>query len=295
MNNKDLIYFLKVAELKHLGYASQNLNLTQPALSKSIARLEKVCQTRLFKRLGRGLELTEAGRLLYQRGRVLQNTYDETLRQIAEMGAGLSGVVRLGSAGSATQFLLPSVCRVMQQRTPNIKIEIQIGMNDVLYGMMARNELDFILGPIVESDKPVVTVPVTEDRVVVAASRYHPLAGKEASAAQLSRCGWILPAKSVAMRKWLDRYFFAHHCPALDVRIEISSLAAAPELIAESGLLSFISENSLSEEVFASRLVRVKNDDVVMARSFGITYLAENTLSPAAQRVIETIRHYKDL
>ncbi len=295
MNNKDLIYFLKVAELKHLGYASQNLNLTQPALSKSISRLEKLCQTRLFKRLGRGLELTEAGHLLYQRGRVLQNSFDETLRQIAEMGAGLSGVVRLGSAGSATQFLLPAVCRVMQQLAPNIKLEIQIGMNDVLYGMMRRNELDFILGPIVKNDRPVITLPVTEDRVVVAAGKNHPLAGKEASAAQLSRYGWILPAKSVAMRKWLDRYFFDNHCPALDVRIEISSLAAAPELIAESGLLSFISENSLSEEVFASRLVRVQNDDVVMARSFGITYLAENTLSPAAQRVIEVIKDYKNL
>lgn len=295
MNNKDLIYFLKVAELKHLGYASQNLNLTQPALSKSISRLEKLCQTRLFKRLGRGLELTEAGHLLYQRGRVLQNSFDETLRQIAEMGAGLSGVVRLGSAGSATQFLLPAVCRVMQQLAPNIKLEIQIGMNDVLYGMMRRNELDFILGPIVKNDRPVITLPVTEDRVVVAAGKNHPLAGIEASAAQLSRYGWILPAKSVAMRKWLDRYFFDNHCPALDVRIEISSLAAAPELIAESGLLSFISENSLSEEVFASRLVRVKNDDVVMARSFGITYLAENTLSPAAQRVIEVIKDYKNL
>lgn len=295
MNNKDLIYFLKVAELKHLGYASQNLNLTQPALSKSISRLEKLCQTRLFKRLGRGLELTEAGHLLYQRGRVLQNSFDETLRQIAEMGAGLSGVVRLGSAGSATQFLLPAVCRVIQQLAPNIKLEIQIGMNDVLYGMMRRNELDFILGPIVKNDRPVITLPVTEDRVVVAAGKNHPLAGKEASAAQLSRYGWILPAKSVAMRKWLDRYFFDNHCPALDVRIEISSLAAAPELIAESGLLSFISENSLSEEVFASRLVRVQNDDVVMARSFGITYLAENTLSPAAQRVIEVIKDYKNL
>ncbi|WP_369789711.1 LysR family transcriptional regulator [Rouxiella sp. WC2420] len=295
MNNKDLIYFLKVAELKHLGYASQNLNLTQPALSKSISRLEKLCQTRLFKRLGRGLELTEAGQLLYQRGRLLQNSFDETLRQIAEMGAGLSGVVRLGSAGSATQFLLPAVCRVMQQLAPNIKLEIQIGMNDVLYGMLRRNELDFILGPIVKGDRPVITLPVTEDRVVVAASRHHPLAGKEASAAQLSRYGWILPAKSVAMRKWLDRYFFANHCPALDVRIEISSLAAAPELIAESGLLSFISENSLSEEVFASRLVRVLNDDVAMTRSFGITYLAENTLSPAAQRVIEVIKEYKSL
>ncbi len=295
MNNKDLIYFLKVAELKHLGYASQNLNLTQPALSKSISRLEKLCQTRLFKRLGRGLELTEAGELLYQRGRVLQNSFDETLRQLAEMGSGLSGVVRLGSAGSATQFLLPAVCRVMQQLAPNIKLEIQIGMNDVLYGMLRRNELDLILGPIVTSDQPVITLPVTEDRVVVAASKHHPLAGKVASAAQLSRYGWILPAKSVAMRKWLDHYFFANHCPALDVRIEISSLAAAPELIAESGLLSFISENSLSEEVFASRLTRVENDEVVMARSFGITYLAENTLSPAAQRLIEVIKDYKNL
>lgn len=292
MNNRDLEYFIAAAKIMNLGLASQNLNITQPALSKSIARLEKDLNIRLFKRAGRGLALTEAGEILYQRGLVLQSSWNEMAKIMSELSSGKGGIVRIGSAGSATQYLLPEVSWRLQQAAPGVKLEIQIGMNDVLFSMLERHELDLIIGPLVGYDKPVVQHPVTADRVVVAASRSHPLAGKHSTLRDLSRYSWILPAKTVSMRQWLERLFYENHCPAPDVKIEISSLAAVPALIASSGLLSFISENSLAEEAFASRLVRIDNDQLVMERRVGITYLQEALLSPATQHVIEIIRGY---
>ena len=287
MNNRDLDYFIAAAKIMNLGQASQNLNITQPALSKSIARLENDLNIKLFTRSGRGLALTEAGSVLYQRGLTLQSAWDEVAKTMAELSNGCGGVVRVGSAGSATQFLLPEVCKRLQRDVPNLKLEIQIGMNDVLFSLLERHELDIIIGPLVGYNKPVVQRPVTSDRVVVAASREHPLAGKPASLRDLSRYGWILPAKTVSMRQWLERMFYENHCPALDVKIEISSLAAVPGLIASSGLLSFISENSLAEKEFASRLARIDNEQLVMTRRVGITWLADAFISPATRQVID--------
>lgn len=292
MNNRDLEYFIVAAKIMNLGQASQNLNITQPALSKSIARLEKDLNIKLFKRSGRGLVLTEAGAILYQRGLMLQSSWDDVAKTMAELSSGCGGVVRVGSAGSATQFLLPEVCKRLQREVPNVKLEIQIGMNDVLFALLERHELDIIIGPLVGYNKPVVQHPVTADRVVVAASREHPLVGKTATLRDLSRYGWILPAKTVSMRQWLERMFYENHCPALDVKIEISSLAAVPGLIASSGLLSFISENSLAEKEFASRLTRIDNDQLVMARRVGITYLQDAFISPATQQVIDATCAY---
>jgi len=287
MNNRDLDYFIAAAKIMNLGQASQNLNITQPALSKSIARLENDLNIKLFTRSGRGLALTEAGSVLYQRGLTLQSAWDEVAKTMTELSNGSGGVVRVGSAGSATQFLLPEVCKRLQRDVPNLKLEIQIGMNDVLFSLLERHELDIIIGPLVGYNKPVVQRPVTSDRVVVAASREHPLAGRPASLRDLSRYGWILPAKTVSMRQWLERMFYENHCPALDVKIEISSLAAVPGLIASSGLLSFISENSLAEKEFASRLTRIDNEQLVMTRQVGITWLEDAFISPATRQVID--------
>lgn len=292
MNNRDLEYFVAAAKIMNLGQASQNLNITQPALSKSIARLEKELNIKLFKRAGRGLALTEAGAFLYQRGLMLQSAWDEMGKIMSELSSGSGGIVRVGSAGSATQYLLPEVCRRLQQQVPNVRLEIQIGMNDVLFSMLEQHALDIIIGPLVGYNKPLIQLPVTADRVVVAASRSHPLAGKPASLRDLSRYGWILPAKTVSMRQWLERMFYENHCPAPDVKIEISSLAAVPGLIASSGLLSFISENSLAEKEFASRLTRIDNEQLVMERRVGITYLEDAYLSPATQQVIAATRQY---
>lgn len=287
MNNRELDYFMEAARIMNLGLASQNLNITQPALSKSIARLEKDLNIKLFKRSGRGLVLTEAGEILYQRGLMLQSSWDEVAKTMAELSNGRRGVVRVGSAGSATQFLLPEVSKRLLQEAPNVKLEIQIGMNDVLFTLLEKHELDIIIGPLVGYNKPVVQIPVTTDRVVVAASRAHPLADGPASLRDLIRYGWILPAKTVSMRQWLERIFYENHCPAPDVKIEISSLAAVPGLIASSGLLSFISENSLAEKEFASLLTRIDNNQLVMTRRVGITYLQDAFLSPATQQVID--------
>lgn len=292
LNNRDLDYFIVAARMLNLGIASQNLNITQPALSKSIARLEKELGISLFSRSGRGLILTEAGEVLYQRGIILQHSREEIVTLMAELGSGNKGVVRIGSAGSATQYLLPTVCRQLQEEAPGIKLEIQIGMNDILFGKLERHELDIIIGPLVDYHQPVVQYPVTSDRVVVAASRNHPLAGKSATLRELARYGWILPAASVRMRQWLERVFDQHHCPPPEVRIEVSSLAAAPDLIASSGLLSFISENSLAEDAFASRLARIDIPQLVMERRVGITSLQDAWLSPATRKVIEVTRRY---
>ncbi|MFS7316559.1 LysR family transcriptional regulator [Rahnella rivi] len=290
LNNRDLEYFVTAAEIMNLRLASQNLNITQPALSKSITRLEKELNIKLFKRAGRGLELTEAGRVLYQRGLALQSSYLELGEIMNELSSGAGGIVRVGVSGSATQFLLPEICKMLQSQVPNMKLEIQIGMNDVLFTLLERHAIDVIIGPLVNYDSPVVQLPVTADRVIVAASRDHPLAGKPASLRELSRYGWILPAKTVSMRQWLDKMFYENHCPPPDVKVEISSLASVPGLIAKSGLLSFLSENILVEEEFLSRLIRIDNDQLVMERRVGITWLEGAFLSPATQKVIDVTK-----
>lgn len=287
---RDLLYFAKVAELGHLGRASQALHITQPALSKCIDRLEETYGADLFERSGRGIRLTDAGKLLYERSLLVERTLDETHRQIASLGKGLAGLVRVGAAATIAEFVMPTVCRVLQQEAPAVVIELQIGMNDVLHESLRKRLLDVVVGPLGTRDEELVELPICEDYVVVAASATHPLAGKQVSLEEMAGYGWVLPAQSVATRQWLERAFESHGLPAPRAAVMTSSIAAVPQLIAETGLLSFISRRNLHEGRFTPGLVEVFNADTTMKRKFGVVHRTDAYLSPATHRFIQIVQ-----
>ncbi len=68
MELRDIEYFEEIAEQRHLGRAADRLGLSQPALSKSLRRLEEAMQVKLFNRNAKGLELTAEGSLLLSKG-----------------------------------------------------------------------------------------------------------------------------------------------------------------------------------------------------------------------------------
>ena len=291
---RDLIYFAKVAELGHLGRAAQALHITQPALSKCIDRLEDNYGAALFERSGRGIRLTDAGRLLQERARVIERTLDETRREIASLGEGVAGLVKIGAAATIAEFIMPTVCHALQEEAPAVVVELQIGMNDVLHEALRKRLLDVVIGPLGSPDESLVQIPIVADAVVVAASATHPLAGRHATLEAMSRCGWVLPAQSVATRQWLESVFAAHGLPLPRAAVMTSSIAAVPRLIAETGLLSFISRRNLEAGRFTPALVELPNPDTTMTRQFGVVHRNDGYLSPAARRIIEIVREQNE-
>lgn len=287
---RDLLYFVKVAELGHLGRASQALHITQPALSKCIDRLEETYGADLFERSGRGIRLTDAGRLLYERSLLVERTLDETHRQVSSLGKGLAGLIRVGAAATAAEFIMPTACRVLQQEAPAVVIDLQIGMNDVLHDSLRNRLLDVVIGPLGARDDELVEIPITDDPVVVAVSARHPLAGRHASLSEMCEYGWVLPARSVATRQWLEQVFAAHGLPPPRAALMTSSINAVPRLIAETGLLSFISRRNLNDQRFAPGLVEVFNEGTTMMRKFGVVHRNDAYLSPATQRFIQIVQ-----
>jgi DNA-binding transcriptional LysR family regulator len=287
---RDLSYFAQVAELGHLGRAADALHITQPALSKCIDRLEAVYGATLFKRSGRGILLTEAGRLLHQRARQIEQALDETHREMTSLGQGLAGLVRVGAAATVAEFLMPVVCRVLQQAAPLVSLELQIGMNDVLHEALRKGQLDMVIGPLGLPDDDFTATEIAQDTVVVTVSATHALAGKHATLTEMSEYGWVLPARSVALRQWLERVFSDRGLPPPRAAISTSSIAAVPRLIAETGLLSFISRRNLASGRFSPGLVEVYNPEITMTRSFALLHRADAFLSPAALRFMEIVQ-----
>ena len=107
MELRDLRYFETIANLEHVGRASEQLHRTQPALTSCVRRLEEECGAPLFEKSGRGIRLTAAGKVLLKWSQRLRFAVADAKREIGDIGRGMSGHVRLGIVPTAAQFLLP--------------------------------------------------------------------------------------------------------------------------------------------------------------------------------------------
>ncbi|WP_145004095.1 LysR family transcriptional regulator [Pseudomonas oryzihabitans] len=289
---RDLVYFIKVAQLGHLGRAAEALHLSPSALSKCIDRLEAQYAAELFQRVGRSIRLTEAGHLLLTNAVQVERLLDQTQRQTASLGQGLSGSVRVGAAATSADYLLPAACSALQMEAPAVVVELQIGMNDVLRDLLRKGLLDIVVGPLGQDDEELHEQPISADEVVVVAHRDHPLStGVAVALSRFAHHRWLLSPPTVATRQWLDAAFVRHGQPPPAVAIVTNSIAAAPQLIAETGLLSFISRRNLSTFGRAYDLVEVAvaANALTLERRFGILRRAGSYLSPATTRFIELL------
>src|SRR5687767_7852705 len=107
---RDIQYFTVVAQLGHVGRAAEELGLSQPALSKSLRRLESVLGAKLVSRTPKGVDLTAVGAALSARARGLRLSLDDIAREAADLREGNAGQVRIGCGPDIGLSLLPMAC-----------------------------------------------------------------------------------------------------------------------------------------------------------------------------------------
>ena len=284
---RDLRYFETIAETGHVGRAAKKLFRTQPALTGAVRRLEETLGTALFERVGRGIRLTAAGAALHARARALRIASEEAVREIAELGQGLAGLVRVGMVPTVARFLLPPLCREFLKEAPGVTFRTLIGHDDLLRKELKAGELDVVVSFSSRADPEIGAHSLFHDECVVVASRSHPIFRKRPRMKDLLDYRWVLAGPAVTTREWLDTAFHAHGLPSPTVQIETNLMMILPPLIEQSNLLSFVSRRHLAR---GSALKEVPIKETTMSRKFAVTYRKDSYLSPAANRCIEMLR-----
>lgn len=290
MDLRDLGYFETIAELGHLGRAAQKLNRSQPALTKSIQRLEESLGTRLFERDGRRIKLTPVGELLKVRGKQLQQSVAETQREIRDFANGVMGNIRLGCAASMADHLLPHLTATLLSRAPQITLNLVIGQDDLLRESLFSGRLDMVICPQYEADPLLQFHALFDDEAVVVASRHHPLFSAGYELRDLCQYQWVLPASTVPARRWIDNVFQSRDLPLPQVQIETTSISLLPRLIGETNLLSFLARETLEDVKGVTHLREVRLKETTMKRTIVVFVRAGAYLSPAAQMLLSVLK-----
>ncbi|MEM8809911.1 MAG: LysR family transcriptional regulator, partial [Cyanobacteria bacterium P01_G01_bin.38] len=122
MELRHLRYFVMVAETLHFGRAAERLQMTQPALSKQIAGLEKELNVQLFSRTRRTVQLTPAGQALLEGTNPMLLQIDEMIQRVKRTASGQEGALTIGFSDTAAATVLPTLVRRFRDRCPNVEI-----------------------------------------------------------------------------------------------------------------------------------------------------------------------------
>ena len=284
---RDLRYFEAIAQSGHVGRAAKAVFRSQPALTGAVRRLEAVLGTALFQRAGRGIRLTAAGDALLARARALRIASEDAVREVADLGKGLAGQVRVGAVPTAARFLLPPACGEFLRHAPGVTFKTVIGHNDVLGTLLRTGELDVVVSFGGQAESGIASHEILTDDVVVVAARDHPVFRRRPRMKDLLDYRWILAGPSVATRQWLEHVFLTHGLRGPTVQIETNLILLLPPLIEQNRLLSFISRRHIGG---GTRLKEIPLKETTMRRRFAVTYREDSYLSPAASRFVELLR-----
>jgi DNA-binding transcriptional LysR family regulator len=179
MELRHLHYFVAVAEELHFTRAANRLGIKQPPLSSQIRQLEEELGTPLFHRRTRGVELTDAGKLLLEEARIILTQVETAKTDVRRCARGETGRIIVGSAG-AVYFhpLIPAIIREYRMRYPGIVLAPQASSTAPLVERLRAGRIDaaFVRPPI--SDSSGLTIePLVDEEMVIVLPAGHALGG----------------------------------------------------------------------------------------------------------------------
>lgn len=178
MELEQLRQFLKVAELGSFTRAAEAIGLSQPALSRSIARLEEELGQPLFERQTRKVVLCDAGQLLLERARTVLTIVDDVRTEICDDGQ--SGRLRIAAIPTIAPYFLPACLRTFQQEFPRAKLVVQEETTENLLKKLADGELDLAVAALPIPARYLQIQPLFEEELLLVTSANHPLTRKKA-------------------------------------------------------------------------------------------------------------------
>jgi DNA-binding transcriptional LysR family regulator len=287
MNLDELKAFLAVVECQSFTLAADKIHLTQPAISKRIAKLEDSLDTRLFDRIGSKVLLTEAGQVLLERANEVLRELDDIERAIHNLSGEVSGKIQFATSHHIGLHRLPPVFEKFHQHYPAVGLDVRFLDSEQACLQVSRGELEFAIVTLPpEVNPPLITEAVWPDPIEVMVSNRHPLAELSTSISpdELARHAALLPAIGTYTRELVARAFVALKTP---LNIEISSnYLEVLKMLTVAGL----GWSALPRSMLDDRLCAVSVSGLYLQRELGIVTHEKRTLSNAGQLFVDMIR-----
>ncbi len=282
--------FYEVAKAGNISRAAKELYISQPAISKSISKLEDSLEVALFTRNSRGVQLTEEGKLLYNHTKAAfeeLNRGELELKRVKDFNI---GHLKIGVSNTLCKYILLPYLKEFIEKYPHIKISIESQSTSHTIIMLEQQRID--LGLIAEPSnrRPLLFQPVmdVQDIFVATKSYLDNLYLREGPDADLFQTGNILLLdKNNMTRKYIDEYLNENQIVPNQL-LEVTTMDLLIEF-AKIGLgIGCVIKEFVQEELDRGDLVQIPMETAIKKRTVGFAY-NPNGLSTAMENFFDAM------
>jgi DNA-binding transcriptional LysR family regulator len=241
LDSRQLRVFLAIVREKSFTVAAQKLNMTQPALSRSIQLLEDRLGVRLIERTSKSFGLTKFGRVMVDRALLIEREFDLLLRELSAVQDGTTGAINLGVGRSAIGYISPTIQQFQRER-PGTSVNITVDTAEANYKALLNGELDIICAALnFPKQAHLVSEKITDIQNIVLADMNHPLCGKrDVSAPELAEYPWILFSRDELGYERICSFFAAKNITPPKPAIETNAVEVLLGLLRDGPYLASV-------------------------------------------------------
>jgi LysR family transcriptional regulator of gallate degradation len=290
---KQLMHLSLIADHGSFSRAAAAMNMSQPALSSSIAQLERSVGARVLDRGRHGAKLTDIGAALVRHARALQSQLAHAAEEARIRKLGGDGPLKIGVTPVTAANLVPQALGRLHRENPNISVSILESVLDEAMTALHDGEVEIVVGPITvyPASRDLVEEPLVNDPLAIVMRAQHPLARRGSlSLKGLRDVSWALPSERSAFRRQLEALFVTAGVQWPTLCLTTNSMTALKAIVMNSDAITIMPRRLIGLETKSRRLACVAIRDTGRERTLGMTWLRRRGLSPIAQRFVELLR-----
>ena len=289
MNLNQLKIFYLAAKYGNLSIAAKDLNITQPAVTKGIQRIQEHYDVMFTNRFGKKLALTDAGEVLYgiaEKIFEMERYAEDSIREFQKLK---KGHIRIHASESFGAYYLPSIMTPFCKANPFVKISVNILPTEhvVQNTVELNNDLGLISYPL-ENEKIKIR-EILEDRMVLLVPPGHPLIHKRPiDPRELEKEPMIVHEIGSLSRTAMDK-FIRDNKISVNIPLELSSNRAIKKAVEDGLGVALISRKVAEEEIERGELAAIPLSDQSITRKFYMVHHRDKYISEILQRLINHV------
>jgi LysR family nitrogen assimilation transcriptional regulator len=295
MELRQLEYFIAIAEAGSFSRAAVRLSIAQPILSRQIKALEQELGAEFYYRTGRGIVLTEAGRLFEQHARGVLETTAGAKRAISALGSVPSGRVVIGMPPSVGAVLTAPIVKLFRAEFPRISLGVMEGFSGHVLEWLTTGRIDVAVLYNAPRSSVLVTEPLLSDELFLLGPANDPARAGSGpiKATRLAELPLILPSRPHGLRVLVDE-FLSTVGVTPNVQVEIDAMQSTLSLV-ESGIgYTVLSYSCVHPLIEAGRIRAWSIVEPSMTRSLVVATATQRPLTKAARALVGFVRKQVD-
>jgi len=292
-NLNELRAFLAVLDEGSLGKAADRMNLTQPALSRIVKRLEAAVGEPLFERHSGGMRLTAYGKALAPHAQLLCREEKNARDEMNRMRGLATGALRLGVTAGASALFIPKALGGFLDKWPGIAIDVVEGIWDELATALDNYQVDLVIAPEAPETPSIVSARdcTWHESMNVVVGTGHPLQGNASiSMEALLAERWCFVPQRTEPHNRLMSLFKSKGLALPVIAVSSTSIPLLKSLVAHSGFVSWLTRPMYAAELKAGLIRELRVDGLDHERRFSAYHRREGILPGPALRFLEEIR-----